>query len=275
MTFGERVRDCRKQKGITLEEIEEATGLSNSNLSKIERNRTSPSLDAAVLISDFLNEPLDYLAKGIVKYNEPDPDIKDLINSYKLLNKDNQHALKTYMSFLISTVQEKMNYKYNPADQGLLLASEKGVEYRAEESKVYLPVLGTVAAGMPIMADELLEGFLPVPAKRVRRNTYIVRAKGESMIDAGIRNGDLIIINPQPTVEQGEMALVKVNGDVTVKKFYRYDHEIRLKPANEKMKDIVITDLAKAQVLGKVIGVIPAAEANIAMRDEFNGEEDQ
>jgi len=125
---------------------------------------------------------------------------------------------------------------------------------------------------MPIIDQELLEGFLPVPVTRIKKNTYIVRAKGESMIDAGIQNGDLVIISPQPAVEQEEMALVKVDGDVTVKKFYRYDHEIRLKPANETMKDIVITDLAKVRVLGKVVGIVPAEETMISMRHDFNGD---
>lgn len=270
-TFGERVRKSRKEKGITLETVEEVTGLSNSNLSKIERNKISPSLDAAVLISNCLNESLDYLAKGIVKYNETDERQQKFAEAYILLNESNKHALEAYTAFLLSNQQDILDHaltKKRKQDSAL------EPDIIKEEKRVYLPVLGTVAAGMPIMADEFLEGFLPVPAKKIKKNTYIVRAQGESMIDAGIQNGDLIMIIPQPSVEQGETALVKVDGNVTIKKFYLYDHEIRLRPANETMEDIVVTDLAKVKVLGKVVGVIPAEEANITMRHEFNGEED-
>ncbi len=271
-TFGERVRNSRKKKGITLEDIQEATGLSNSNLSKIERDKISPSLDSAVLISNCLDESLDYLAKGIVKYNEIDDQQQKLLDIYRSLDENNRHALKMYVAFLSSSVYLDL-YGHAP-NKGNLPKPDSKQETIKEEKKVYLPVLGTAAAGMPIMAEELLEGFLPVPAKKIKKNTYIVRAKGESMIDAGIQDGDMVIISPQPAVEQGEMALVKVDGDVTVKKFYRDDYEIRLKPANEKMKDIVITDMGKVRVLGKVVKVIPADEANATMRHEFDEEED-
>ncbi|TGE37142.1 hypothetical protein E4K67_14750 [Desulfosporosinus fructosivorans] len=68
-----------------------------------------------------------------------------------------------------------------------------------------------------------------------------------------------------------EIALVKVDGEVTIKKFHRLDFEVRLKPANSSMKDIVISDLAKIRILGKVVGVISAEEAKQNMRYEFNG----
>jgi len=259
-SFGERLKKRREEKGLSLRQIETATGITNSNLSKIERNKISPSLDAAALISSCLGESLDYLAKGLVIYDEPDPLINELIELFKKLDEVNQYSVKSYTSFLLTQNQNK---KRAP-DCGTQTESIK------EEKNVYLPVLGSVAAGMPIMAHELVEGFLPVPAVKVKKNTYIVKAKGDSMIDAGINNGDLVMIHPQPSVEQGEMALVKVDGNVTIKKFYRYDHEIRLKPANGNMRDIVITDLAKIKVLGRVIGVIPAEEANLTMRADFN-----
>lgn len=271
-TFGERVRERRKEKGITLEEIEAVTGLSNSNLSKIERNKISPSLDAAILISNCLNESLDYLAKGIVIYNEIDEHQRKLLETYEALDENNRYALKAYAAFLLSNSHS--NCLGQVLNKNRNTNSKHKIKTIREEKSVYLPILGTVAAGRPIMANELVEGFLPVPAKKVKKNTYIVKVEGASMVEAGINTGDLVIINPQPTVEQGEIALVRVDGNVTIKKFYRYEHEIRLKPANQAMRNIVVEDvedLTKVQVLGKVIGVIPVEEAIEKIREEFNG----
>lgn len=271
-SFGERVRMIREKKGITLKQIEANTNISNGNLSRIERQLLNPSLDVAIKLADYLDESLDYLARGICISKEfhSDPDIQDLFEAYNLLYYENQHALKAYIAFLLSNQEDVLEEVLNNKRK---LDQAPKPEIIKEEKKVYLPILGSVAAGMPIMAQELVEGFLPVPASKIKKNTYIVKAKGDSMINAGINNGDLVIIYPQPTVEQGEMALVKVDGDVTIKKFYRYDHEIRLKPANDKLRDIVVTDLAKIRVLGKVIGVVPAEQANMTMRSEFNGDD--
>jgi len=268
-TFGERVRNRRKEKDITLEKIEEETGISNSNLSKIERNKISPSLNAAIMISNCLDESLDYLAKGIVKYDELNAGQQELIEGYNLLDENNQHALKAYTAFLLSQkylLKEVLNKTRAPEP-----APDPEPEPIKEEKRVYLPILGTAAAGTPILTEELLEGFLSVPTAKINKNSFLIRVKGESMIEAGINTGDLVIINPQPTVETGEIALVKVAGEVTIKKFHLVDSEVRLKPANCSMKDIVVNDLTKIKVLGKVIGVIPAEEANQNMIHEFNG----
>ncbi|ADY55103.1 phage repressor like transcriptional regulator, XRE family [Syntrophobotulus glycolicus DSM 8271] len=251
-------------------------GLSSGNIGDWESGKALPSLFTLISIKEEFGVSSDWVLTGetsAVDQAAIEPDLQRMIEAYNLLDGESRQALKAYTAFLIKNrnldILEETLKKTRASDPG------HETEIIKEEKKVYLPVLGTVAAGMPIMADEFLEGFLPVPTKKIKKNTYIVRAKGESMIDAGIRDGDLIIISPQPTVEQGESALIKVDGDVTIKKFYRYDHEVRLKPANDKMKDIVITDLAKVKVLGKVVGVIPLEEANITMRQDFNGEEDQ
>lgn len=266
-TFGDRVRYHRKEKDITLEQIEEETGISNSHLSKIERNKISPSLNAAIMIANCLDESLDYLAKGIVKYDELNGDQQELIEGYNLLDEHNQHALKAYTAFLLSQknlLKEVLNKTRAPEPA-------PDPDPINEEKRVYLPILGSAAAGTPILTEELLEGFLSVPTTKINKNSFLIRVKGESMIEANINNGDLVIINPQPIVENGEIALAKIDGEVTIKKFYRSDNEVRLKPANSSMRDIIVKDLSKLIILGRVIGVVSSEDANKNMIHEFNG----
>ncbi|OCZ53822.1 LexA family transcriptional regulator [Dehalobacter sp. TeCB1] len=250
--------------------------VSRANLGRVEIGEVMPSAIFIKDVAEFFNISADWLLTGKeyeISQTFLDPDLQRLIDAYNLLDKENRQALKAYTALLVS--HRHLDILEETLKQTRSLDRAPELDVIKEEKSVYLPILGTAAAGMPIMADEFLEGFLPVPAKKIKKNTYIVRAQGESMIDAGIQNGDLVMIIPQPAVEQGEIALVKVDGDVTIKKFYWYDHEVRLRPANKTMEDIVVTDLAKVKVLGKVAGIIPAAEANITMQYEFNGEEDQ
>lgn len=268
-SFGERLKKLREEKGLSLRQVEAATGITNSNLSKIERNRVSPSLDAALLISDYLNVSLDYLTKGIVKYDDAGGEQTQVLEIYNSLDENNRYALKTYAAFLLSGTRRNL---WEGASSHKHTGIEPEAESLKEERSVYLPLLGTAAAGLPIMSDELLEGFVPVPAARIKKNTYLIKVKGDSMIEAGINNGDLVIVAPQPGVENGEIALVNIDGEVTIKKFYRYDFEVRLKPANSSMKDIVVTDLAKLRILGKVTGIISAEEARQTIQQEFNAD---
>jgi len=277
-SIGERLKWLRLDKDLNQDEVEEGSTVPRSTLSRAENNQGRSYADTILSLADYYNASLEWILRGkghpyLDVVTEFPPDLMKLIETYHQLDERNRYVLLANATFL-NDYKNNLNYISSDADH-VHKDHPPCPEVIKEEKRVYLPVLGTVAAGMPIMADEFLEGFLPVPAKKIKKNTYIVRAQGESMIDAGIQNGDLIMIIPQPSVEQGEMALVKVDGNVTIKKFYLYDHEIRLRPANETMEDIVITDLAKVTVLGKVIGVIAAEEANITMRHEFNGEEDQ
>lgn len=270
MTIGERIKHIRTNiMQMSQSDFAKAIGVSQGTLSDIEKNKGKPSVDTVISASRYSSISADWILTG----NEYDvraaldPDQQELIEAYNLLDKDNRHSLKAYAAFLLShknILKEVLNKTREPSP-----ALEP--ETAKEERSVYLPILGTAAAGTPIMAEELVEGFIPVPATRVKKNTYIVKAKGNSMIEAGINDGDLVIIAPQPTVENGEIALVKIDGEVTIKKFYRHDYGVRLKPANSSLKDMVITDLAKIRILGKVIGVISAEEAKQNMRQEFDG----
>ncbi len=267
MSIGKRIKHIRKHiMKMSQSDFSKAVGVSQGTLSDLEKDKGNPSVDTVISVSGYSGISTDWILLGkdhdsIATF----PELKQLLNIYSDLTVDDRKTLEKYARFLLSQNLPSKTYLYI-ADQKSSYSTGP-----PEEKKVYLPVLGTAAAGMPIMAEEILEGFLPVPATMVKKNTYIVRAKGDSMVDAGINDGDLILVNPQPAVDNGEIALIKVDGDVTIKRFFKSNKEIKLRPANSNMKDIKITDFTKVKVLGKVIKVIPAEEAATSLQYEFNG----
>lgn len=120
---------------------------------------------------------------------------------------------------------------------------------------VEIPLLGRVSAGLPIEAC-LDAGSIHVPSRMVRRNTYALKVRGDSMIDCNIFDGDVIIIERRESAENGETAVVMINDqEVTLKKLYIEKRGVRLQPANESMAPIFL-DNDDIQVLGLVMGVV-------------------
>ncbi|MEX0657797.1 MAG: transcriptional repressor LexA [Egibacteraceae bacterium] len=122
----------------------------------------------------------------------------------------------------------------------------------------HVPVLGEIAAGVPILAEERVEDLYPLPRDLVGEGTlFILRVRGESMVQAGVLPGDLIVVRQQPTVEQGEMCAALIDGEATAK-FYRRTRagEVFLDPANEGYDPIPVTTDQAASILGKVVAVL-------------------
>ena len=118
---------------------------------------------------------------------------------------------------------------------------------------VSLPVIGNVAAGQPILAEENIQDYFPVPADVVPKGeSFILNVRGESMINAGIFSGDYIMVRQQSNAENGDMVVALVEDSATVKTFYKEDGHIRLQPENDSMDPIIVEDV---QILGKVFGV--------------------
>lgn len=127
---------------------------------------------------------------------------------------------------------------------------------RTGQRAVELPMLGFVAAGVPIEAVTGTE-TIAVPEDLVgRRDTYVLKVKGDSMIDEQIRDGDYVIVEDRKTAENGEMVIALLGGaDVTLKKFYRENGRVRLQPANPAMQPIIV-EAAMVQLQGVVVGVM-------------------
>lgn len=127
---------------------------------------------------------------------------------------------------------------------------------KEREDVVDIPVIGRIAAGTPILAEENYEDSFPVPAGFVSGGTnFMLTVKGESMIEAGIMDGDYILVRQQETANNGDIVVAMIDGfesEATVKTFYKEDGHIRLQPENETMNPIIVQD---AKILGKVTGV--------------------
>lgn len=119
---------------------------------------------------------------------------------------------------------------------------------------VVLPIIGKVAAGAPITAQENVEGEFVLPASFARSSeSFMLRVQGDSMIDAAILDGDLVMIRPQRTANNGEIVVAMLDGEATVKRFYKEDGRIRLQPENSAMAPIYASDVT---VVGRVEAVI-------------------
>lgn len=119
---------------------------------------------------------------------------------------------------------------------------------------VNVPILGRVAAGQPILAVENIENYFPIPAEFMpNAQTFMLTVQGESMINAGIFDGDQILVQQQSTARNGDMVVALVDDSATVKTFYKEDGYYRLQPENDTMEPILV--YGELKILGKVIGI--------------------
>ena len=123
----------------------------------------------------------------------------------------------------------------------------------ARREVVNVPLLGTVAAGAPILAQENIENYFPIPVEMLpNKEIFMLKVKGDSMIDAGIYNGDRVIVAKADTARNGEIVVALVDDSATVKTFYKEKGRFRLQPQNASMDPIILDEV---QILGKVIGL--------------------
>lgn len=124
-----------------------------------------------------------------------------------------------------------------------------------------LPVVGTVRAGAPAPADEEIEGYCTVDPAHRHGAAFCLRVKGDSMVGAGILEGDLALVRPQPTAHSGEIVVALVDGEATLKRFFREAGRIRLQPENPRLAPIVVRPgEAEVVLVGKVVGLIRTLE---------------
>lgn len=123
-----------------------------------------------------------------------------------------------------------------------------------QREAINIPVVGTVAAGQPLYAEEKIDNYYPIPADLLpNAETFMLKIRGNSMIKAGILDGDQIIVEQCPVAENGEIVVALIGDSATVKRFYKEDGYYRLQPENDSMSPIIVNHL---EILGKVIGVL-------------------
>ena len=117
----------------------------------------------------------------------------------------------------------------------------------------HVPLIGTVTAGVPILAAQSVEDYIPVPIDQRGRSLFALRVKGDSMINAAILDGDIVIVEQTPVAENGDIVVALIEDEATVKRFYKEKGHFRLQPENDSYEPIIVKELA---VLGKVISLI-------------------
>ncbi len=143
--------------------------------------------------------------------------------------------------------------KESGSSRGLRLANVPTNISSMEKEYLEVPVIGRVSAGMPILAEENLERTFPLPMDFAKKNdVYMLRVRGESMINAGIFDGDYVIVEKCETARNGDMVVALVEDSATVKTFYKENNHFRLQPENDYMEPIIVDSVS---ILGKVVGV--------------------
>lgn len=138
--------------------------------------------------------------------------------------------------------------------KGNSTSSKKNTDEVENSETAFVPVLGKVAAGQPIFATENIERTFPLPIDMIgNSDTFMLKVQGESMINAGILDGDYIIVKRQPSAENGDMVVALIDDEATVKTFYKEDGYFRLQPENDTMQPIIVNQMT---ILGKVTGLI-------------------
>ncbi len=127
------------------------------------------------------------------------------------------------------------------------------VSKRTSDSVVEVPVVGKVAAGEPLLATQNIERILFLSGDMVRaEKPFALKVKGDSMIEAGILEGDYVIVKQQQNAEQGDIVVALIGEEATVKRFYKADDHVKLQPENQSMEPIIVKDV---MIMGKVIGL--------------------
>jgi repressor LexA len=172
----------------------------------------------------------------------------------------NLHSAATIHAHL--TTLEKLGYiKRDPEKPRAIevmrsiYSQAEDLSHSSEDKMVLIPVLGTIAAGTPILAEENIEEYFPVSPDFVKGTSkvFMLKVKGDSMVNAGILDKDYIVIRKQETAMNGEIVAALLEDEATVKRFFKKANSIKLMPENDFMEPIEVKDV---KILGKVIGVI-------------------
>lgn len=136
--------------------------------------------------------------------------------------------------------------------------SSRGITVNGEPQSglLRLPIVGTVNAGQPVLVFEDIEGYYPFERVQAGGGTFFLRVRGDSMIEDAILEGDLVLVKAQPTLKNGDIGVVMVDSEVTLKRFYLERGRVRLQPANRDMKPIIVPKDKDLVVVGKVVKVL-------------------
>lgn len=195
-------------------------------------------------ISKKQEEILEYIKSQILERGFP-PAVREICEAVNLKSTSSVHShLETL---------EKNGYIHRDPTKPRAIEILDDTFNLTRREMVNVPIIGRVAAGEPLLAQQNIENYFPIPAEMMpNKQTFLLQVQGESMINAGILNGDYILVQQQQTADNGDKVVTLIDDGATVKTFYREEGIIRLQPENDFMDPIIVKDCT---ILGKVIGV--------------------
>ena len=199
-------------------------------------------------ISKKQSEILEYMKNEILNRGFP-PSVREICEAVNLKSTSSVHAH-------LETLEKNGYIRRDPTKPRAIEIVDDNFNLVRRET-VNVPIIGKVAAGEPLLAVENIDGYFPIPAEFMPKNqAFMLVVHGESMINAGIFDGDYVAVEQQETANNGEKIVAVVEDSATVKTFYKEDDLIRLQPENDYLEPIIVhPEKQSFQILGKVIGV--------------------
>lgn len=196
-------------------------------------------------ITQKQSEILEYIKSQILNKGYP-PSVRDICQAVNLKSTSSVHAH-------LESLEKNGYIRRDPTKSRTIEIIDDNFNLSRREV-VNIPLLGQVAAGQPLLAVENITEYFPIPSEYMSGGeVFMLKVKGDSMINMGIYEGDQIIVRKQNTASNGEVIVALVDDSATVKRFYKENGHIRLQPENDFMDPIIVDD---CEILGKVIGLI-------------------
>lgn len=195
-------------------------------------------------ITSKQREILEYIKSEILNKGYP-PTVRELCDAVNLKSTSSIHSH-------LETLEKNGYIRRDPSKPRAIEIVDDNFNLVRREV-VNVPVIGRVAAGQPLLAVQNIDEYFPIPAEHMpNQQTFMLKVKGESMVNAGILDGDTILVMQQDSARNGDMVVALVEEGATVKTFYKEDGHIRLQPENDNMDPIIVPNCT---ILGKVFGV--------------------
>ena len=198
-------------------------------------------------LTDKQEQILEYIKKETLAKGYP-PSIREICEAVHLKSTSSVHAH-------LESLEKKGYIRRNESKSRSIEIIDDEFSITKQREMINIPIVGTVAAGQPILAEQNIEDYFPVPPEylhNTNNQTFMLRVKGDSMINVGIYEKDLVIVEQCPTARNGEIVVALIENSATVKTFYKEKGYIRLQPENDYMDPIIVEN---CEILGRVIGL--------------------
>ena len=196
-------------------------------------------------INSKQREILEYIKQEILNKGYP-PAVREICEAVHLKSTSSVHSH-------LETLEKNGYIRRDPTKPRAIEIIDDNFNLTRREV-VNVPIIGQVAAGQPLLAVENIENYFPIPTEFMpNAETFMLKVKGDSMINAGIFNGDKILVQKQSDAQNGDIVVALVDDSATVKTFYKEDGHFRLQPENDTMDPIIVNECS---ILGKVFGIM-------------------